>query len=116
MHKSFVLMAILVASVVAEGDYHMDIYNNQGKRLRFYDYNGHRSCFCLKNTQTAKVANVDVGDAKLFSTTDCTGNFVQLAKGKTQSNAQWVNSFSFGDSGKSSEIADPHCPKYSNWV
>ncbi|KAF9178345.1 hypothetical protein BGZ50_007813 [Haplosporangium sp. Z 11] len=107
MHKSLVLMALLATSALAQGNYHMDIYNNQDKRQRFYDYKGHRSCFCLKNTQTAKIKNVDVGDAKLFSTTDCTGNFVKLGKGNTQLNAQWVNSFSFGDSGIPSEIADP---------
>ncbi|KAF9945998.1 hypothetical protein BGZ70_003457 [Mortierella alpina] len=116
MHKSLVLIALLASTALAQGDYHMDVYNNQGKKLRFYDYKGHRSCFCLKNTQTAKISNVDVGDAKLFSTNDCTGNFVQLGKGKTQSNAQWVNSFSFGDSGKASELADARCPAYSGWV
>ncbi|KAG0335528.1 hypothetical protein BG000_007452 [Podila horticola] len=116
MHKSLVLMALLATSALAQGDYHMDVYNNAGQKLRFYDYTGHRSCFCLKNTQTAKIHNVDVADAKLFSTNDCTGNFASLAKGSTQSNAQWVNSFSFGDSGRPSEVADATCPKYSGWV
>ncbi|KAG0219493.1 hypothetical protein BGX31_011294 [Mortierella sp. GBA43] len=40
----------------------------------------------------------------------------RLAKGKSQANAQWVNSFSFGDSNKPSQIADSTCPKYSGWV
>ncbi|KAF9309854.1 hypothetical protein BG003_009216 [Podila horticola] len=108
MHKSLVLMALLATSALAQGDYHMDVYNNAGQKLR--------SCFCLKNTQTANIHNVDVADAKLFSTNDCTGNFASLAKGSTQSNAQWVNSFSFGDSGRPSEVADATCPKYSGWV
>ncbi|KAG0217303.1 hypothetical protein BGX33_010949 [Mortierella sp. NVP41] len=71
----------------------------------------HRACYCLKNTQTAKIYNRDGGDVKLFSTTDCTGNFSKLSEGKTQSNAQWVNSMSFGASGIPSR--DPaSCPNY----
>ena len=116
MHKSIVLLAFLATGALAQGDYHMDVWNSAGQRLRFYDYKGHRSCFCLKNTQTAKIKNVDVGDVKLFSTNDCTGNYATIAKGSTQANTQWVNSFSFGDSGKPSVVADPHCPKYTGYV
>lgn len=112
MHKSLALLALLAASALAVGDYHMNVFNNAGKKISFYDYKGHRTCLCVKNIQTAKIFNVDVGDAKLFSTQDCTGNFVALSKGKTQSNAQWVNSFSFGDSGRPSQVADPTCPRY----
>ncbi|KAG0036338.1 hypothetical protein BGZ82_004364 [Podila clonocystis] len=115
MHKLIVLMTLMAATALAQGNYHIDIYNNQGKKIRLYDYKGHRTCKCLKNTQTAKITNVDVGDAKLFSTNDCEGNFVQLSKGKTQSNAQWVNSVSFGDSGRASELADSHCPKITGF-
>lgn len=116
MYKSLVLLALLATSALAQGDYHMDVYNSKGQRLRFYDYKGHRSCFCLKNTQTTKIHNVDVGDAKLFSTNDCTGNFASLAKGKTRTNTEWVNSFSFGDSGRPSQVADKTCPKYTGYV
>ncbi|KAF9155642.1 hypothetical protein BG015_009087 [Linnemannia schmuckeri] len=115
MHKSLALLALLAASALAQGDYHMDVYNNANQRLRFYDYKGHRSCFCVKNVQTAKIRNVDVGDAKLFSTKDCTGNFSKLSKGDTRENAQWVNSFSFGDSGRASELADASCPRYTGF-
>ncbi|KAG0311261.1 hypothetical protein BGZ97_011967 [Linnemannia gamsii] len=115
MHKSIALLALFAASALAQGDYHIDIYNNANQRMRFYDYSGHRTCICAKNVQTAKIRNVDVADAKLFSTNDCTGNFVQLGKGNTQSNTQWVNSFSFGASGVPSEVADASCPKYSLW-
>ncbi|KAG0061943.1 hypothetical protein BGZ89_011052 [Linnemannia elongata] len=115
MHKSLAFLALLAASALAQGNYHMDVYNSANQKIRFYDYYGHRTCLCVKNIQTAKIRNVDVGDAKLFSTEDCTGNFVQLDKGVTRSNAQWVNSFSFGDSGKPSQIADASCPRYNGW-
>ncbi|KAF9542723.1 hypothetical protein EC957_001704 [Mortierella hygrophila] len=115
MHKSLALLALLAASALAIGDYHMDVINSANKKIRFYDYKGHRTCLCIKNIQSAKIRNVDVGDAKLFSTTDCTGNYSKLGKGNTQSNAQWVNSFSFGDSGKPSQVADASCPKYTGW-
>ncbi|KAG0283989.1 hypothetical protein BGZ96_011641 [Linnemannia gamsii] len=89
MHKLIALLAFFVASAVAQGDYHMDIYNNVNQRMRFYEYNGHRSCICVKNVQSAKIRNVNVGDAKLFSTIDCTGNYDTVAKGATQANTQW---------------------------
>ncbi|KAG0232233.1 hypothetical protein BGW42_008287, partial [Actinomortierella wolfii] len=115
MYKSILALAFLVSSAFAVGDYHIDVFNNAGQRQRFYEFKGYRTCLCIKNVQTAKIRNVDVGDVKLFSTTDCTGNYSKLGKGKTQGNTYWVYSVSFGDSGKPSVVADPTCPKYSNW-
>lgn len=51
-----------------------------------------------------------------WETQSCTGNFASLKRGQTQSNAQWVNSFSFGDSGKTSEVVDKTYPKYTWYV
>ncbi|KAG0334758.1 hypothetical protein BG004_000281 [Podila humilis] len=112
MHKSLALLALLAASVLAQGDYHMDVTNDAGRTRRFWEYKGHRSCFCLKNTQTNKIKNINVGDAKLFWSNNCEGSYVPLARGATSSGAHWVNSFSFGDSGRPSVIADSTCPKY----
>ncbi|KAG0037267.1 hypothetical protein BGZ82_002867 [Podila clonocystis] len=107
--KSLSLLAILAATAAAD-DYHVSYWNNAGVRRGLWVDKGYRVCFCLKNTQTNKIKNEDNGDVKLFSTSDCNGNFVQLGKGKTQSNSQWVNSVSFGDSGKPSKDYKPNCP------
>ncbi|KAF9898063.1 hypothetical protein BX616_004539 [Lobosporangium transversale] len=111
MHKSLLLLALCAAGALAQGDYHVDVTNNAGRTITFYDYTGFRVCKCLKNTQTAKIYNRDGGDVKLFSSTDCTGSYTPLAQGKTQYSAQWVYSMSFGKSGISSR--DPtSCPNY----
>ncbi|KAF9896597.1 hypothetical protein BX616_007141 [Lobosporangium transversale] len=111
MHKSLLLLALCAAGALAQGDYHVDITNSAGWTRTFYEYSGYRACYCLINTQTAKIYNRDVGDVKLFSSTDCTGSYTPLAKGKTQYNAQWVDSMSFGKSGIPSR--DPtSCPNY----
>ncbi|KAG0009308.1 hypothetical protein BGZ82_004104, partial [Podila clonocystis] len=64
---------------------------------------GERICFCLSKTQTAIINGQLGGDVKLFSTSDCTGNYAN--GGKITNNAQWVNSVSFGKSGISSSWA-----------
>ncbi|KAG0012819.1 hypothetical protein BGZ81_001358, partial [Podila clonocystis] len=57
-----------------------------------------RVCYRLSQTLTPTINGDIAGDVKLFSTSDCTGNYAN-GSGKTTNNAQWVNSVSFGKSG-----------------
>ncbi|KAF9273044.1 hypothetical protein BGZ68_001876 [Mortierella alpina] len=111
MLKAIVLLSFCVIVALAQNTYYLSIYSNTGARKGFYIYEGYRKCACLKNTQTNKIENEDGGDVKLFSTSDCTGNYVQMKNGATQSNAQWVNSMSYGSSGMSSD-GPYRCPNY----
>ncbi|KAF9560862.1 hypothetical protein EC968_005979 [Mortierella alpina] len=109
--KSLSVLALLVATAAtAAAEYHVKYWNKAGVQRGLWVSKGYRLCFCLRTTQTSKIKNEDCGDVKLFSTSDCEGNFVQLGRGKTQSNTEWVNSVSFGDSGKASKMYKPNCP------
>ncbi|KAG0293395.1 hypothetical protein BGZ96_002863 [Linnemannia gamsii] len=100
MLKSIVLLATLATGALA-ADYFALISNNDGAKWTFLDVpSGSRYCFCLKDTQTARIDGGNGGDVKLFSTTDCTGNYANGKK--VTDNAQWVNSISLGASGKKS--------------
>lgn len=100
MHKLLLLLGLCTVGALAQ-TWSFSCTNNRGTTVNA-PVVGKRVCICLETSQTAKLTNTNGGDMKLFSTSDCTGNFVQLAKGKTQSNAQWVNSASVGQSGISS--------------
>ncbi|KAG0042887.1 hypothetical protein BGZ83_012063 [Gryganskiella cystojenkinii] len=95
MHKLLLLLGLCTATALAQTSWSFSCTNNRGTTVTA-PVSGKRVCICLKTSQTAKLGNVNGGTMKLFSTDDCTGNFVQLAKGKTQNNAQWVNSASVG--------------------
>ncbi|KAF9178346.1 hypothetical protein BGZ51_004753 [Haplosporangium sp. Z 767] len=97
MHKLLLLLGLCTIGAFAQ-TWSFSCTNNRGTTVN-NPVIGKRVCICLKTSQTAKLKNTNGGDMKLFSTTDCTGNYVQLAKGKTQNNAQWVNSASVGQSG-----------------
>ncbi|KAG0023148.1 hypothetical protein BGZ81_008246 [Podila clonocystis] len=104
MHKSsLLLLAVYAASVSA---YEVVVKNNAGWTQTFPAHADERWCYCMKNTQTNSIKNTNGGDVKLFSTTDCTGNYSQLKPSSQMNNAQWVNSFSMGASGIPSEIAN----------
>jgi hypothetical protein len=111
MLKSALMLALCATMPFVQAYYEINVWNNAGKRISLYEDPGYRTCICLKNTQSAKILNKDGGDVKLFSTTDCTGNFSQLGLGKTQNNAQWVNSLSLGKSGIPSS-GPLTCPNY----
>lgn len=99
MHKSLALLATLAAGALAAP--FVMIVNNDGSKWKFLDVpDGKRYCFCLKDTQTARIRGENGGDVKLFSTSDCTGNYAN--GNKVTDNAQWVNSVSLGASGISS--------------
>ncbi|KAF8924758.1 hypothetical protein CPC16_007337 [Podila verticillata] len=110
MHKFLVLLLTLSSSAFAYKC--LIIKNNSGSQsFRFCVNDADRQCFCVKNTQTGSIKGDNGGDIKLFSTTDCTGNFQTLGTNSGISNTQWVNSISLGASGKPS-YSDGFCP---NW-
>ncbi|ORZ20884.1 hypothetical protein BCR41DRAFT_350457 [Lobosporangium transversale] len=111
MHKSLLLLALCAAGALAQGDYNVDIIDNEGRMETLFDSFGHRPCYCLKKTQTATIYNREGGNVKLFSTTDCTGSYSTLGLGKPQYNAYWVNSMSFGKAGIPSRNPTS-CPNY----
>ncbi|KAG0346120.1 hypothetical protein BG004_002409 [Podila humilis] len=112
MYKSLALLTLLASSAFGQVIYHMEVYNNAGRMQSFVEYKDQRACFCLKNTQSNKIRNLDVPDAKLFWSNDCTGAYDTIARGTTRTSAHWVNSFSLGASGIPSRLMDASCPNY----
>ncbi|KAG0344455.1 hypothetical protein BG004_004476 [Podila humilis] len=108
MFRTFTTLALLLtlcvmsAFAAAPRIWKVDFINNAGKHYTWPVY-GRRVCSCIKNIQTAKIWNWNGGNVKIFSNEDCTGNYVTIGAGKTQNNAQWVNSISIGESGIASE-------------
>ncbi|KAF9292167.1 hypothetical protein BKA57DRAFT_497363 [Linnemannia elongata] len=100
MHKSSLLLLALATlnSALALGDWQFVVTNNAGRSVEV-PVAGKRHCVCLETSQTSKIKNTNGGVMKLFSTSDCTGNYAVLSKGATRSNAQWVNSASVGQDG-----------------
>ncbi|KAF9096609.1 hypothetical protein BGX29_008517 [Mortierella sp. GBA35] len=112
MHKTLVLLLALSSSAFAS--YYADIRNNDGsKAFRFTVVApSSRACWCVRNTQTGSIKGVNGGNIKLFSSSDCTGNYQTIESNGIAKNTQWVNSFSMGASGVPSDGPDGHCP---NW-
>ncbi|KAF9130496.1 hypothetical protein BG015_003993 [Linnemannia schmuckeri] len=102
MYKPILLLAVLSYAQVTLADYSLWIENNDFSRFKTLSVpDGKRYCFCLANTQTAYIDGRGAGDVKLFWKSDCTGDY-DIGSNKVTSNAQWVNSVSFGRSGISS--------------
>ncbi|KAG0344454.1 hypothetical protein BG004_004475 [Podila humilis] len=60
---------------------------------------GRRICLCVDDrVRPAKIKNSNGGQVRLFSTTNCTGNFASLPAGQSV-NAAWVKSISIGEGG-----------------
>jgi len=56
--------------------YLTSIENNDGSKHRTLTIpNGEHWCYCLSKTQVAIIYDNDGGSTKLFSTSDCTGNY-----------------------------------------
>ncbi|KAK5797251.1 hypothetical protein F5H01DRAFT_358962 [Linnemannia elongata] len=112
MLKTLVVLLTLCAMMsFAQAFYKVEFWNYKGTSAILAHFDGKRECFCVKNTQTARIYNRDGGDVKLFSTSDCTGNFVRLDITETQKNTEWVNSFSMGKANIAS-IGPKSCPDY----
>ncbi|KAG0032360.1 hypothetical protein BGZ81_011049 [Podila clonocystis] len=115
MYKFILLWTALCLAQVAlaSPDYYIKIFNNDDSKSKLLEVmNGSRLCYCISQTQTARIdGRFAGGDVKLFSTSDCTGNWAN-GSGKITNNAQWVNSVSFGKSGISSSWGDRRCKWY----
>ncbi|KAG0046622.1 hypothetical protein BGZ83_008229 [Gryganskiella cystojenkinii] len=86
------------------------LFNNAGKEFSLYFDSSQRWCECLSNTQTARIQGENGGVIKLFSSTDCTGNYDTLGSNSEVGNAQWVNSISFGNGAIKSTQWPNGCP------
>ncbi|KAI9307063.1 hypothetical protein BJ944DRAFT_238194 [Cunninghamella echinulata] len=80
--------------------YEVNYRTSAGKMYYIPNYSCERVCHCLKNVNTHKIyPATTAGVFRLFSTTDCTGNYQTMTA--MVDNAEWVNSVSFGPSGTS---------------
>ncbi|KAG0021994.1 hypothetical protein BGZ82_011137 [Podila clonocystis] len=113
MYKSLVLLSALCASALAASPYFVDIKNNDGsKSFRVNIVYEIRDCICVNSTQVGSITGVNGGNIRLFPTSDCTGKYKALGSNRKESNAQWVNSFSFGASGVPTSGPDEYCPDW----
>ncbi|KAF9934522.1 hypothetical protein FBU30_001663 [Linnemannia zychae] len=113
MYKILLLLSTLIAVQAANVETYIYLKNNDGSRETYFNTpGGARYCYCISQTQTAQINGIEGGDVKLFSTSDCTGNYAN-GSGKITYNAQWINSVSFGVSGIPSDLHYPICKWYN---
>ncbi|KAF9216576.1 hypothetical protein BGZ59_009087 [Podila verticillata] len=110
MRKSLVLL-MAVYSNVAFGFSWIKLTDNAGNIHEESVFPEDRFCLCLKNTQTATISGVSAGTIRLFSSSDCTGNYQTIYEDDKTGNAYWVNSVSWGKSGIPS-LGPDGCPNY----
>ncbi|KAF9969737.1 hypothetical protein BGZ73_007762 [Actinomortierella ambigua] len=111
MNKLALLFAALcfIQQMAYAWDFYTVYVENKEKTkyASFYSERYERLCYCVRDTSTYRIDGDRGGDVKLFSTTDCTGNYA--AGTKENINAQWVKSISFGKSGISSKKESSKC-------
>ncbi|KAK5807785.1 hypothetical protein F5H01DRAFT_352585 [Linnemannia elongata] len=96
------LLSAAACASIALADYAVQICDTDCNRVHtFRTPSNIRPCICLASTQTGTIGDINGGDIKVFQSIDCTGNYQVIKPGKAISNAQWVNSMSFGPSGSS---------------
>ncbi|KAF9921002.1 hypothetical protein FBU30_009024 [Linnemannia zychae] len=99
MHKLTLLLSTLCTAQIALAQSHsIHLYNNDNSKDISLKLTDQRICYCISQTQTARIDGTNGGDVKLFSSSDCTGSYTG-GSGKVTTGAQWVNSVSFGKSG-----------------
>ncbi|KAF9923952.1 hypothetical protein FBU30_006001, partial [Linnemannia zychae] len=98
MHKLTLLLSVLCVAKFAAADYGIGIWDNAGGWSTLWAPDGARYCYCLTKTQTARLYAKGEYNVKLFSTSNCSGNYAD-GSNKITENAQWVNSISFGAAG-----------------
>ncbi|KAG0238979.1 Peptidyl-prolyl isomerase cwc27 [Actinomortierella wolfii] len=112
MQKVILLLLALCVNTALVAGYAIVIYNNdKSDWAEFEGGNSFRTCLCVKNTQTGYLKGYNGGDIKLFSTTDCTGNFQKVGSNSEVKNIQWVNSISYGKPGIPSS-GPSGCPNF----
>ncbi|KAF9900798.1 hypothetical protein EC991_006884 [Linnemannia zychae] len=112
MHKTALLL-LAISSISYAADPWVLISNVGWTKDKVFTVpSNKRICVCVKNVQTFSIYSEPFCNARVFSTSDCTGNFQTINKwDKPIENAQWVNSISFGKAGISSSGPNG-CP---NW-
>ncbi|KAJ2958884.1 hypothetical protein NQZ79_g5585 [Umbelopsis isabellina] len=101
--------ATITALVKAQYTYWVQFTDGKGNCYMPGIYDSTRTCFCVKNIRTDQIASTNGGTLKLFSSSDCTGNYESVPLHQEISNAEWVNSFSLGPAGSS--MGPSGCPK-----
>ncbi|KAF9926349.1 hypothetical protein FBU30_004046, partial [Linnemannia zychae] len=111
MHKVALLLLGLASINFASANYAYAMISNVGgtKDHVFQIPDTQRKCYCVKNTQTYKIYTGASSNARVFSSSDCTGNYDTVTS--YISGAQWVNSISIGKAGISSS-GPSGCPNY----
>ncbi|KAG0372656.1 hypothetical protein BGX24_012755 [Mortierella sp. AD032] len=108
MYKSLLLLLGLGSSAFAARS--VIVRSNDGsKKFQFWLNDVDRYCYCVRDTQTGSVEGVNGGVIRLFSTSDCTGNFQTIGSNEKIYNTQWVNSFSYGAGGIASGGPGSRC-------
>ncbi|ORX46494.1 hypothetical protein DM01DRAFT_1339496 [Hesseltinella vesiculosa] len=102
----FALMLVLVMADTNEyGEYWLDVRDDKmPQHYEFYTKDV-RKCICLRTKRSDRIDNLGGGDVKVFSSSDCTGNYASIKEGGEIKNARWVNSASFGPKGTSHLVA-----------
>lgn len=109
-----ILASALLAQIVL-AEYTVELKNNAGTAVYIHSNDNQRTCYCLTNTQTASIRDINGGSIRVFSKSDCTGNYGTTTNGVVD-NAQWVNSISFGKGGISSQDSPWGCANFYDWV
>ncbi|KAF9969736.1 hypothetical protein BGZ73_007761, partial [Actinomortierella ambigua] len=108
MKITLLLSALCIAQAALAEAYSLHISNNDASKDFTFEFDDDRICYCLKDTQTAKIDGRNGGDVKLFSSNNCKGDYTS-GSGKVTYGAQWVNSVSFGKSGIASRGPGKSC-------
>ncbi|ORX52829.1 hypothetical protein DM01DRAFT_1408152 [Hesseltinella vesiculosa] len=97
-------LASLLLVVPSVFGYQFTVTNQAGKSVQLYNNCNARLCACLANTQSHTICGNNGGTIKVFSTSDCSGNFATVASNGCINNAEWVNSISTGPATGSSTM------------
>ncbi|KAI9306184.1 hypothetical protein BJ944DRAFT_238980 [Cunninghamella echinulata] len=97
----FLFLVVSGYSIAVSAVYYNVPYCSGGACAFLTSFTNKRICACMSGTRTEEINYDQSGVLKLFSTSDCTGNYQQVYKGQSVKNAMWVNSISFGPAGTS---------------
>ncbi|KAG0294843.1 hypothetical protein BGZ97_004961 [Linnemannia gamsii] len=112
MYKSLLLLLGLGSSAFAARS--VIVRSNDGNQhFQFWLNDVDRYCYCVRDTQTGSIEGVNGGVIRLFSSSDCTGNYQTIGSDERIYNTQWVNSFSYGAGGIASGGPGPRCNWYA---
>ncbi|KAG0341942.1 hypothetical protein BG000_007492 [Podila horticola] len=109
------LASVSLAAVVPAGaggpEYQIIITDHKMIQPITHGSNDFRQCYCLSNTLSATIYGKNGGLIQAYSSKNCSGGFQVIDSNGELSNAQWVNSISFGPGGVKT-LKPGNCPKY----